>query len=208
MKLAKKATKDPSKLVELLDKTSDHITPEAKEKLTQTPAFSKSFLEGEAQRFGVDRQKVEDVAAVVVEEAGPAMVVEEREWSMEGDVKEYFRELYEREIAKRQVCTWQITEEWEKQRTHEDGSPMGKPQQASVYRRCNAKLESIQQALVHHSLHLMFDSSDPRTQRAMWNDIKETLFPTREKSVRAALSVEERRRMMGDPRLRERILRG
>jgi len=203
-KLAKKVSKKGEGVVELLKASIEELPAEVVSKLNNAPKFDDKFLEQEAKRFGASTQQVKDIASTVATD-GPVFV-EQRTWEVDSDVKEHFRQLYEKEILKRRVCREQIQEEVEEYRKDKLGSPIGKPQKISVWRRCGAVYESFQQALVHQSLHFMFDSKDPRTQRATWNDILELNFPRREKGIRAALSTADRRRMM-DPLLRDRLLR-
>ena len=203
-KLAKQAKKDHEKLLPLLEATADELSPETKEKFTNAPKFDDDFLKQEAKRFGTTKQKVQSVADAVMHENAPVFV-EERTWEVDADVKEYFRKLYEQEIRRRRTCREMIQVEEERQRKSNEGAPIGRPEKISVWRECGVVYESFQQALVHQSLHLMFDSKDPRTKRAMWNDIRELLHPTREKGIRAALSPQERKRMLDD-RLKRRLL--
>jgi hypothetical protein len=205
LKLAKQATKDTEKLLPLLEATVEELAPETKDKLENAPKFDADFLKSEAERFHTTTEKVEAIAEVVSTE-GPVFV-EERTWEVDADIKEHFKELYEKEISRRRVCDQMIQVEEERQRKQSDGQPTGRREMISVWKRCGAVYESFQQALVHQSLHLMFDAKDERTKRAMWNDIRELVYPTREKGIRAALTPQERRRMMDD-RLKDRLLRG
>ena len=167
------------------------LSPEARTALEKRPVFEPQFLEQQAQKFGLPVDQVQEMVAEVLREGGPALVVEQRQFGVDEEAREHFRKLYQEEIRKRRTCNRWIVEP----------GTQGK----KVKRPCGSTFESIEQALVHHSIHLLYEA-DYRTQRAIWNDIKDLLHPMTEKSLRAALSVDERRRMMQDHRLRARLL--
>ena len=185
IKLAKQAKSDAGKIVELLDRTATPcaVSPEAQVVLEQTPELAPEFIASQAERFDVSLKRVDEIAQTVAQEQGAAVVLEKREISVDAEVKDYFREIYQKEVEKRSTCPYIVKT-----------SHMGKTgKESSTWEACGDKLESIQQALVHQSLHIMYDSNDPRTQRAMLNDIRELLYPVQEKSIRAALGPDERK---------------
>lgn len=206
IKLAKQAKTDAGKVVELLDRTVTPcaVSPEATVVLEQTPELAPEFIASQAKRFDVPVKRVDEIAQTVAQEQEPPLPsespnyytvetqlamergyveVEKREISVEGEVKDYFRDIYQKEIEKRSTCPYIVKT-----------AHMGKTgKESSTWEACGDKLETIQQALVHQSLHIMFDSNDPRTQRAMLNDIRELLYPVQEKSIRAALGPDERK---------------
>ncbi len=202
LKLAKQAKSDPSKVLPLLEASID-LDPATAAKLENAPKFNDAFLEAQAEKVGSTTEQLAEVAAQVSAES--PVFVEQRTWEVDADVKESFRALYERDIRTRHTCREMIQIEEERQRK-QDGKPVGRGEKISVWTRCGVIYESFQHALVHQSLHLMFDSKDERTRRAMLNDVRELIYPTREKGVRAALTTQERRRMM-DSRLKQRLLR-
>ncbi len=185
IKLAKQVKTDAGKLTELLNRTvtPSAVSPEATVVLEQTPELAPEFIVSQAERFDVPVKRVEDIAKTVAAEQGAAITVEKREISVDAEVKDFFRELYQKEIEKRSTCSFVV------KTTH-----MGKTgKESSTWEACGDKLETIQQFLVHQSMHIICDSGDPRTQRAMLNDIRELLYPVQEKSIRAALGPDERK---------------
>ncbi len=203
-KLVKDAKKK-GEVVALLKATTEHeIPPEVVEKLENKPKFKPKFLEKEAKRFGVTTGEVEDIAAAVAAEA--PVFFEQRTWEVDADVKEHFRQLYEKETVKRHHCVYQIKREESEQKLDDDGEPIGKPERISVWRECGDVYDDFMQSLVHQNLHHIHDSHDSRTHRAALNDAKELNFPTREKGVLGALSVEQRRRYMADRALQRKLL--
>jgi hypothetical protein len=144
--------------------------------------MKKEFLEAQVAKFGVPIDRLTEIAQTVSESMPTPLVVEKREFSVEADVQEHFREIFQKEIDKRATCNYVV-----------EGNlvgPTGK--QSSAHKLCGDRLETVQQAWVHHALHIMYDCGDPRTQRAMLMDVRELLWPTQEKSMRAALSPDER----------------
>lgn len=164
------------------------VSKEAEAKLTrELPPIKESFIEAQAEKFGTTVERVTEIAEAVAGSMPAPLVMEKREFSVEADVQEYFREIFQKEIRKRDTCPYMM------EQIHI--APTGK--QSSFNGRCGEKLETVQQAWVHHALHIMYDSGDPRTQRAMLMDIRELLWPTQEKSVRAALGPDERAEYSG-----------
>ncbi len=168
--------------------TPSAVSKKAEAKLTrELPPIKDSFIEAQAEKFGTTVERVTEIAEAVAGSMPAPLVLEKREFSVEADVQEYFREIFEKEIRKRDTCPYVMEQIYI--------GPTGK--QSSVHDRCGEKLETVQQAWVHHALHIMYDSGDPRTQRAMLMDIRELLWPTQEKSVRAALGPDERAEYSG-----------
>lgn len=164
------------------------VSKEAEAKLTrELPPIKESFIEAQAEKFGTTVERVTEIAEAVAGSMPAPLVLEKREFSVEADVQEYFREIFQKEIRKRDTCPYMM------EQIHI--APTGK--QSTFNGRCGEKLETVQQAWVHHALHIMYDSGDPRTQRAMLMDIRELLWPTQEKSVRAALGPDERAEYSG-----------
>ncbi len=185
IQLSKQAKADAGKITELLDRTVTPcaVSPEAQVVLEETPEIAPAFIASQAERFDVPIKRVDEIAQTVAAEHGAAVTLEKREISVDAEVKDYFREIYQKEIEKRATCPYIV------KTTH-----MGKTgKESSTWEACGDRLESIQQALVHQSLHIMFDSNDPRTQRAMLNDIRELLYPVQEKSIRAVMGADERK---------------
>ncbi len=164
------------------------VSKAAEKQLTrELPPIKESFIEAQAEKFGTTVERVTEIAEAVAGSMPAPLVMEKREFSVEADVQEYFREIFQKEIRKRDTCPYVMEQIYI--------GPTGK--QSSVHDRCGEKLETVQQAWVHHALHIMYDSGDPRTQRAMLMDIRELLWPTQEKSVRAALGPDERAEYRG-----------
>jgi hypothetical protein len=185
IKLSKQAKTDAGKIVELLDRTVTPcaVSPEAQVVLEQTPELAPEFIASQAERFDVPIKRVDEIAQTVAQEQGAAITVEQREISVDAEVKDFFRELYQKEIEKRSTCSYIVKT-----------SHIGKTgKESSTWEACGDKLETIQQFLVHQSMHIICDSGDPRTQRAMLNDIRELLYPVQEKSIRAVMGADERK---------------
>lgn len=192
-KLRDEAAADPSKVTQLLvEATVAPLSDEGKAALEKRPEFSPAFLQRQAREFGIPVDKIEEIAAQVIREGAPTLVVEAREFGVDAEAREHFRQIYDLEIAKRKKCN-----RW----VHEPDAKTGKKEK----RPCGAEFTTIQQALVHHSIHLLFES-DYRTQRSHWNDVREILYPTQERGLRAALTPEERTKMLRDPEMRRRLL--
>jgi len=163
--------------------TTAAVSKEAEKHLTkELPPVKESYIAAQAEKFGTTVERVTEIAQVVASGMPTPLVMEKREFSVESDVQAHFLEVFEKEIQKRETCPYVVEERYI--------GPTGK--QSSVHKACGDKLETVQQAWVHHALHIMYDSGDPRTQRAMLMDIRELLWPTQEKSLRAALGPDER----------------
>lgn len=176
---------EKGELTKLLYRTTvpSAISADAAVHLSKAPTLEPAFVEAQAKKFDVPEKRVAEIAQTVMRDEGPPMTLEKREISVEGEVKEIFRDEYHKEIVRRATCPYIVRSSY----TGVSGK------ESSTWEKCGEKLESIQQALVHQSLHIMYDSGDPRTQRAMLNDIRELLYPVVEKSFRAILGPDERR---------------
>jgi hypothetical protein len=128
----------------------------------------------EAQKFDVAEDKALAIARDVDEKREAALVITETR--KESELREVFEEIYDDEVAKRQVCP--VTE-------------------------CGAELTSIKQALVHMRTHILFEA-DWRTIRAVAKDIEIQVFPPIEHETSAAYTAEERTALL--KALRERRL--
>lgn len=162
------------------------ITPEAREQLEKRPALQPEFVEAQAAAAGVPVERAQAIAAEIQRQAGPALVIES--YRAENELKDVFRQLYEAEVLRLQHCPARV-------------------KGVTGWQQCGVPLDNIQQALVHHSMHLLWESNDDKVKRAVANDISEKLFPTDIKGVRAALTADERRAALSDPRIRDRLLR-
>lgn len=170
-------------ITEVLEQVADGVSPEAEKELTrELPPMRPGFIAKQAEKFGTTVERVTEIAQTVAQTMPTPLVIEKREISVDSNVQEYFRELFQREIDKRKTCPFV---QHGKHFNH-------RGQETSASSICGDKLETVQQAWVHQALHIMYDSGDPRTQRAMLMDIRELLWPTQEKSVRAALGPDER----------------
>lgn len=180
MKLRDDAAKHPEKTTDYLAATSGYVSPEAKQTLEKKPSFKPGFIQKQAEKFGLSPDKVEAIAAEVVETGAPIFAVaERREFSVDDDVRERFTKLYNEELARRRQCP---------------------------RRNCDAHFTDLQQVLVHWSLHLLFEA-DNRTQKMMWEAIRELNYPTQEKGLQAVLPAEERKQLLRDPLMRARLRR-
>jgi hypothetical protein len=197
LKLREQAIEDPSALKPLLIESQlGPISDEAALALEKRPQFEPTFLEKQAQKFGLPFDQVHQIAQEVVAQGSAALVVERHQFGLESEAREHLAALYEKQIKVRRTCNRWLY------------APVENPKAPGKYRRarkpCGYVFETFDEALVHHSLHILFEA-DYRTQRAHWNDILNIKYPLEQKTLRAALTVEERRRMMADHRLRERL---
>lgn len=176
----------PVQLVEDLIVNGDVIDDEARDALSKRPRLPDPSVEVIAKKTGLSSARAREIADEVSRGGEPALVVES--YRAENEARDAFKLLYEEEIVRLQRCPLRVRRngEWD---------------------TCGVELRDIQQALVHHSMHLMFESRDDRVRRAVTNDISEKLYPTDFKGVRAALTAEERTALFADPRMRDRLLR-
>lgn len=93
----------------------------------------------------------------------------------ESQLRDRFESLYNEELQKRRTCQY-----------------------------CGDELVSIEQAITHIRLHLLMQNLDLRIARAVANDIEDQLFPQIEKQITAALTGEERSKLVA--RIKERRL--
>jgi hypothetical protein len=194
VRLRDKAAEDPRKLGELIVESQlGPVSQEAQAVLEKRPEFTPSFLEQQAQKFGLPLDQIQEIAEAVAASGPPGLVVERHQFGLETEAREHLAALYEKEIQRRRTCL-----RWIYTPVERDGK------WRRVRKPCGATFETFDQALVHHSIHLLFEA-DYRTQRAHWNDVLNIKFPLEQKSLRAALTVDERRRLMADPRFRERF---
>ncbi len=198
-KPVKRAKKKVSKKVAKKPPEAPLVKLEKKVTLKPAPEFNEGFVAGEAKRIGVPLKMAVVAAAEVEAEGGPTLVIEQREWSM--DAKEHFKELYDAEVRRRQSCRFKLPYKVKEKR--KDGTEY----EVTKWAPCGVEgLKTIEEVIAHQSMHLMLDGSDLRTSRAMLSDVWERIHPTKEKTTRAALTTAERRQMMLNPRLRERLL--
>ena len=94
----------------------------------------------------------------------------------DSDLREYFRDEYQRQLQDKRTCG---------------------------QKGCDYRYTTIEAAVVHHSLHLLTESKDGRTQRAIMKDIVELLHPTIETTVSqqltGVLTDEDRKEALSDP---------
>ena len=146
-------------------------------------------VEKQAERFNVEADTMSKVISQMMR-SEPAVVVEERRFEIDSDARALFHELYTKEVQRLETCPWLV--------------PYIKGKK-KLYKVCGLALESIEQALAHHRVHLLF-SGDARTQRSTNLDIQTMPYPERSTGVTAALPAGERRRMLEeDSHLRKRL---
>ena len=139
-------------------------------KKPDTPVEPKPFkladyddiIEREAKKFDLTTERALAIAEHVDEQREAAVIITQTR--KESELREVFEEIYDNEIARRQVC------------------PIDD---------CGERLTGIKQALVHMRTHLLFES-DWRTIRAVAHDITNQLFPAVEQEMTAAYTAEER----------------
>ena len=193
LKLRDVAAQDPGKLTELLRETATApISPEARATFEKRPEFSRDFLERQSQQFGVSIEKIQEIADSVMAQGPPTFVVHAREFGVDTEARAHFRNLYDTEILKRRKCGRWIVEADDRTKK-------------KIKRACGELFTDVMQAMVHHSIHILFES-DYRTQRAHWNDIRELLSPTQERGIQAALPQSEREKIADDLRRRGHLL--
>ena len=121
------------------------------------------------------------------------VVIEERQLGVSSEARDDFARLYDTEIKRLGYCPLDKIQHFSK--AVKDNGP----------RQCRVKLESFQHFLVHHQIHLML-TADSRVQKQTNAQALELVYPTSEKTMRAALGPEERKRMLVD-RMKRRELR-
>jgi len=119
------------------------------------------------------------------------VVVEERQFGVSGEAREDFARLYDLEIKRLGYCPLDKI-------AHRSKKTYGL--------QCRVPLGTFQEWLVHHQLHLM-TQADSRVQKQTNSDSRELVYPTSEKTMRAALGPDERKRMLQDPEMRARLLK-
>lgn len=139
-----------------------------------------------AKEFQLPKAEVERIRK---QHEQTAVTIEQRSFGVDDEARAGFHALYEREIASLKECPL---------------PKIGDARRKSPA-RCRMTLRSFEHFLVHHHLHLMIDA-DSRTQRSTNESARELVHPTSEKTMKAALPAEERRRMMRDPELRRRLI--
>lgn len=123
-------------------------------------------IEREAEKFDVTKEKALAIARDVDKKGEAALTITEKR--KESELREVFEEIYNEEVARRQLCP--VIE-------------------------CGAELKDIKQALVHIRTHILFEA-DFRTARAVALDIEHQLFPAIEQEATAAYTAEERTALM------------
>lgn len=177
------ARKKASAALDLAEYASGELKAEERAALEKR-AHLEPYIETVAAQTGLPAERAVEIAREVERSGEPALIVERIRAEVEA--KEIFEELFEKEVARIRTCPVRVKRE-------------------SGWELCGLPLESIQQALVHHSIHLLH-CPDYRTQRATLNDIRELLYPTEIRGVRAALPAEERAALTRDPRIVKRLL--
>ncbi len=119
------------------------------------------------------------------------VTIEERQFGVSGEARDDFARLYNAEIARIGKCPLE---------------KIGRPRGGNAANTCNIPLLSFQHFLVHHQIHLML-TADSRVQKQTNAQALELVYPTSEKTMRAALGPDERKRMLRDPELRARLLK-
>jgi len=120
-----------------------------------------------------------------------AVTIEERQFGVSGEVRDDIARLWDDEIRRLRYC------------------PLNKIQHRSKFveddpRQCRFRLTSFDGWIVHHQLHLM-TQADSRVQKQTNAQSFETVHPMSEKTMRAALGPEERKRMLKEPEVMARI---
>lgn len=117
-----------------------------------------------------------------------AVTIEERQFGVSGEAREDFARLYDAEIKRLGEC------------------PLKKIGTAPKdTKKCRVPLLNFQHFLVHHQIHLML-MADSRVQKQTNTDSRELVYPTSEKTMRAALGPVERKRMLQDRERKRREL--
>ena len=182
LRLREKAKKNAKKALELAQEAGTQDTAEVLEK---KPTFTEAAVEALAGSTGVPVERAKEIANEVVQAQGPAVRVEA--FRAENEIRDELLRLYAEEVRRMQRCPVKIKKE------------NGK------FEQCGRRIRTIQQALAHHTMHLMY-SADYRVQRQVVNDISEKLFPTEIRGVSAVLGPEERSAALSNPAIRDRLL--
>lgn len=182
------AKKDAGKAIELAEDLTVNgpaLTAEARRAIEKRPAIPEAAVEEAAKVKGVSLERAREIARDVEAKSEPVLVIESVR--AENELRDVFENLYAAEVQNLQTCPVVVNRGGTKQ-------------------PCGRELKSIQEALVHHSFHILY-GADYRTQRATLNDISEKLYPTDIKGVRAALTAEERDALFRNPAMRDRLLK-
>jgi hypothetical protein len=131
-------------------------------------------LEAEAAAFALPLNRVAEIADDVSEASGPVLEISVSR--RESELRERFEELYDVEVAKRQVCPFVRT----------DGST------------CEHTFTAFDDAMAHIRMHFVFDSGDGRLAESVLKHIEERIYPVEEYGLKAALGPEERKRLMSE----------
>jgi len=128
------------------------------------------------------------------------IVVEERQFGVSGEARDDFARLYDLEIQRLGKCPLPKIG-WRKPKKKK--TPGLDEDEVVEHPRCSVPLLNFQHFLVHHQIHLMI-MSDSRVQKQTNSQALDLVYPMSEKTMRAALGPEERKRMLKDPELRKR----
>ncbi len=132
-------------------------------------------IEREREKFEVPTERALAIAADVDKQREAALVITETR--KESELREVFEEIYDDEVARRQLC------------------PVAE---------CGTELKSMKQALAHMRTHILFEGSW-REVRAVANDIERQVFPAVEQHATAAYTAEERALLMKTIRERKML---
>ncbi len=110
-------------------------------------------VDRDADRFAIPVGRVRRIADEVWK-AEPKLTV--TVFEREGELRHFYRAEFARQLHDRRTCNWQ---------------------------GCTYRYGTMEAAIAHQLLHLGFDITDRRTQRAVLNDIRELLNPPRETRV-------------------------
>jgi hypothetical protein len=128
-------------------------------------------IPSEAQKFELSEDRTLANAKLVQSEQPQVTMTET---VRNDDQLERFRDIYSKELAKRNICEW----------VDEAGKP------------CLQSFTSVEQAIAHLRFHWMMQNYDIKTARAAAQDIEDRLFPVGERSTTIHLSIEERQEIV------------
>ncbi len=139
-------------------------------------------------QFKIPRKKADKIIDAMKPQPG-SVTIEERQFGVSGEARDDFARLYDAEIARIGKCPL---------------VKIGKPRGGNAANTCNIPLMSFQHFLVHHQIHLML-TADSRVQKQTNAQALDLVYPMSEKTMRAALGPDERKRMLRDPQMIARI---
>ena len=146
--------------------------------LVPQPFSLKDHLDipAEAARFEVPEARVVEVAEEVQTEEPPVFISLK---IRESELKDKFRDLYNIEIQKREMC---------------------------AVGGCGVKLESLEQAIAHLRWHHMNQDLDPKLSRATMLDVEAQVYSVVEAEARGILEPRERKALIRKLEMRRNLI--